>query len=451
MPVGSEIRSAIATEVNERYMWPWSAGMISSERLFEIQFQSRTFGPRSWRITRGPLRELLTALLAFGLMGELADGIQAQGAAHPVPVRDHDPALDTGPDQLRERVLEVHPLAQAGHAPVAVRRVELDVRDAQERESFEDPVGAHEGGDELRVRGGEDVLRGVVLGQDAALFEDSDAIAHLYRLVYIVGDEDDGFLDLALNAQELVLQPVAVDRIDRPERLVHEHDRGVGGQSPCNPHPLLLPARELGRVALPVLLGVEPDQLQKLVHPGRYPVLLPLQKLRHRGDVVGDGAVREEAYLLNRVPDTAPEPRASDGGVRLAVYKDLAFGRFDQAVHHPHAGRLAATRWTHQNANLPVEYLEGEIVDHRLQGAGISLADAPKLDHCISCTPTCSTLPTRTCAPYRARSCFLQSIEVEVPEVYGILRDSRTSADPRSFAGEPNRVSGARHPGARRG
>jgi hypothetical protein len=171
------------------------------------------------------------------------------------------------------------------------------------------------------------ILRGVVLGEDAALLQDGDPVAHLYRLVYVVGDEDDGFLDLPLDAQKLVLQAVARDGVHRPERLVHKHDRGIGRHRPCDAHPLLLAAGELGRVAVPVLLGIEAHQLQKLVHPGRYAVLLPLQKLRDGGNVGGDGAVGEESYLLYGVPDVAPEPRPAHGGVRLAVYQDLTARR----------------------------------------------------------------------------------------------------------------------------
>src|SRR5215210_1008466 len=200
MPVGSEIRSAIATEVNERYMWPMSAGMISSERLFEIQFQSRTFGLRFWKAR--PATKLLTTLLDFGSARELANGIYAQGTTH-VSVRDDEPFFGAAPHQLRERVSQIHSLVYAGYLPVAVSlavwRVELHVRDAQEREPLEGSVRTHEIGDKLRLRGGEDVLRGVVLGQDAALFEDGDPIAHLYRLVYVVGDEDYRFLDLTLD------------------------------------------------------------------------------------------------------------------------------------------------------------------------------------------------------------------------------------------------------------
>src|SRR5918995_3825233 len=327
MPVGSEIRSATATETNERYTWPITAGMISSERLLRTQPQSNSLGPSSWKATRGQRTKLLTALPGFGSAAETPDSLYAEGAAYPVfRVRDNDPAPGARPYELRECVPEGNPLPEARQVAVAAGRVEIRIRDAQEREHLEYPVGAHERGNEVGVGGGEDVLRGVVLGEDATLFQDGDLVAHLYSFVYIVGDEDYGFLDLALDAKELVLQPVAVDGIHRPERLVHEHDWGVRCQRPRHPHSLLLPAGEFGRVAIAVLIGGEPDELQQLVDPGRYPVLFPLEELGYRGDVVGDCAVGEEAYLLDRISYPAPEPRAAHLGIGLAGDENLACG-----------------------------------------------------------------------------------------------------------------------------
>ena len=45
-----------------------------------------------------------------------------------------------------------------------------------------------------------------------------------------MGDEDDGLLQLFLQAKKLVLQTVARDRVDRAEWLVHEHHGGVGAE-----------------------------------------------------------------------------------------------------------------------------------------------------------------------------------------------------------------------------
>ena len=105
--------------------------------------------------------------------------------------------------------------------------------------------------------------RGRVLLDPAALAHDRDPVAHLDRLVDVVGDEEDGLADLRLQAQELVLQALAVDRVDRPEGLVHQHHQRVGGERAGDPDALLLAAGELRRVAV-AELGVEPDQLQQL-------------------------------------------------------------------------------------------------------------------------------------------------------------------------------------------
>ena len=87
---------------------------------------------------------------------------------------------------------------------------------------------------------------GVELGEDAAALQDRDAVGHLDRLVHVVGHEHDRLAHLRLESQELVLEPVAQDRVDRPERLVHEHHRRIRGQRASHADPLALAARQLG-------------------------------------------------------------------------------------------------------------------------------------------------------------------------------------------------------------
>ena len=140
----------------------------------------------------------------------------------------------------------------------------------------------------------------------AALLEHRDAVAHLDRLVDVVGDEDDGLADLALQAQELVLQALAVDRVDRAERLVHEHERRVGGQRAGHADALALAAAELGGVAV-AHVRVEADELEQLVDAPADPGAVPALQARDGGDVVADRLVREEADLLDRVADVAPQ------------------------------------------------------------------------------------------------------------------------------------------------
>ena len=125
-----------------------------------------------------------------------------------------------------------------------------------EPQPLERAVGPYELGDELVGGVDQDLRRGVVLGQPPALTQDRDLVPHLDRLVDVVGDEHDRLADLLLEVLELVLQPGAVDRVDRTERLVHQHQRRVGGERPGDAHPLALPARELRRVAV-ADLGLE--------------------------------------------------------------------------------------------------------------------------------------------------------------------------------------------------
>ena len=81
-----------------------------------------------------------------------------------------------------------------------------------------------------------------VLREVTALAHDRNPVAHLDRLVDVVGDEQDRLLDLGLEAEELVLKPLAVDRVDGAERLVHEHHPRIRGERPGDPGPLLLAA-----------------------------------------------------------------------------------------------------------------------------------------------------------------------------------------------------------------
>ena len=127
------------------------------------------------------------------------------------------------------------------------RLPEVDVAHPLQREPLERAVGADEVLHERRRRVHQQLGRRGVLGEDPALLEDRDPVAHLDRLVDVVGDEDDRLAQLGLEAQELVLQPLAVDRVDRAERLVHQHQRRVGRERAGDADALALAAGQLGR------------------------------------------------------------------------------------------------------------------------------------------------------------------------------------------------------------
>ena len=102
----------------------------------------------------------------------------------------------------------------------------------------------------------------------------------------------------------------AHDRVDRAERLVHQHHRRVGGQRPGHADPLLLAAGELGRIALGEL-RVQADPLEQLHRPRTGLALALPEQQRHGRDVVHDGAVREQSGVLDDVADAAAQLGAS--------------------------------------------------------------------------------------------------------------------------------------------
>ncbi len=125
-------------------------------------------------------------------------------------------------------------LVSAGRrgSPSSRRRRQLELAERLQGERLERPVAADEVRHEVVHRVLEDLLRRVVLGELAALAKDRDAVADLDRLVDVVRHEDDGLAQLPLEAEELVLQPRAHDRVDRAERLVHQHQRSDWPRAP---------------------------------------------------------------------------------------------------------------------------------------------------------------------------------------------------------------------------
>ena len=274
---------------------------------------------------------------------------------------------------LRPRLL--HRLAHPDHR----RLPEVDVAHALQRQPLEAAVGAHEVLHELVLGVGEQLGGRGVLGQLSALAQDGDVVAHLDGLVDVVGDEDDGLADLALEAQELVLEPLAVDRVDGPEGLVHEHQRRVDGKRPRHADALALPAGELGGVAV-ARVGRQRHQLEQLVHALGDAALVPAQQLGHGGDVVGHGEMREQADLLNGVADVAAQLGGGAVLHALAVDEDVALGDVDHAVDHAHGGGLAAAGGADQHADLAGGQLEREVLHGGLVRPGVALRDVAELE-----------------------------------------------------------------------
>src|SRR5215469_6763647 len=81
--------------------------------------------------------------------------------------------------------------------------------------------------------------------------EDEQAVAHLHRLLDVVGDEEhrpDRQLALTPEIEEVATQRLRSEHIERREGLVHEEDARVYHERTREPDALAHAARELTRV-----------------------------------------------------------------------------------------------------------------------------------------------------------------------------------------------------------
>ena len=218
----------------------------------------------------------------------------------------------------------------------------LDVANPGQRKLLERGPGSDEILHELVGWRGQNSLRAIVLGNAGALLEDQDAVAELDGLVDVVGHAHDGLLELRLDIEQLILEPLAGDWIDGAEGLVHEDHGRIGRQPAGHADALLLSAGQLARVPVPVALGLQAHEVEEFVDAFGRALLVPLEQTRHQRDVVGHGHVREETAALDDVTDRAPELIGILGTDIFTVDRDGARSGIDESVDHLERGGLAA-------------------------------------------------------------------------------------------------------------
>src|SRR5581483_661653 len=352
---------------------------------------------------------------------------EPEHAEHAVAVDDGD-RIGAALEHDRYRV--AHRLV-AGHAHAAVARCggrKLKVAERAQREDAERSVLADELRDEVVCRFREDRARRVVLREDSALAQDRDAVSHRDRLVDVVRDEDHGLPDLAMQALELRLQAEARDRIECAERLVHQEERRVGGESAREPDALPLAARELRRVATRVG-GLEPDELEQLGSAAPRLLLLPAEEPWHGRDVVADRHVREEPDLLDHVADAAAKLGQRERLDVPAVDADLARVEGDQPVHHLQRGRLAAAGRADEDAERPGGDLERQIAHGCGFASRIPLRHVIEGDFC-SCNAHCGfRMPSSPMIPPAAISPAVIAIASRKPD-WSRFEDEPATAAP---------------------
>ena len=138
----------------------------------------------------------------------------------------------------------------------------------------------------------------------------------------------------------------------------------MGGQSPGDPHPLLLSAGELAGVLVGVLL--QSHEIQEFRHPGLPVVLPPMVLFEGVVDVAGHRFGREKVELLEDHADLLADRLHSglgQGGHVLPENPDRARSGPFQFVDQPDQGGFAGAGITDDPEDLPLANPEGDVVD----------------------------------------------------------------------------------------
>ena len=134
------------------------------------------------------------------------------------------------------------------------------------------------------------------------------------------------------------------------QRLVHQEHLRLAHDRPTHRHPLALPARQLGRLAIEVLLEVE--DAGRLADPlAPAPPSAPAY-LEVEADVLGDRHVRVQRVGLEDHRDVAVL-RRQRGDVAIADVDRALVDRLEPG-QHPQRRRLAASRWADEHEELAV-------------------------------------------------------------------------------------------------
>jgi hypothetical protein len=156
----------------------------------------------------------------------------------------------------------------------------------------------------------------------------------------------------------LVVQPsifdaerIARQRIERAERLVHQHDLRPRGERARDADALALSSGERGRVARREIRA-EADEREQLGHALCDRLARPADQRRRDADVLGDGQMRKQPDALEHVADPPPQLVWKLRACRLAVDQHLAVVGLEQPVDHLERRGLARARFADDRDEL---------------------------------------------------------------------------------------------------
>ena len=201
----------------------------------------------------------------------------------------------------------------------------------------------HEGAGRLRV----DVARRAQL-LDPPLVHDDDAVGHGLGLFLVVCDHDGRNAQALLQIADFLAQPHPHFGVQSRQRLIQQEQAWRGGQCARQRHPLLLTARQLGRVL--VAMADQSHQLHQITNAGIDASGNRALVLHAERDVLRAGHVREQSVRLEH------DAKVAARGRQLAdvapVLHDLTGRLQRQPGYTAQQGGFAATRGSEQADEL---------------------------------------------------------------------------------------------------
>ena len=142
---------------------------------------------------------------------------------------------------------------------------------------------------------------------------------------------------------------IAGDRVERAERLVHQHQFRSRRQRPGEADALRLSARQFARIAGRHVRR-QRDQFEQF---GRPVVALAAHQPGDDPDILGDAQVREQADRLDHIADAVAEFGQREVADVAALERDRPRRRFDEPVDRLQQGGLAGPGRADQGDELP--------------------------------------------------------------------------------------------------
>ena len=207
---------------------------------------------------------------------------------------------------------------------------------------------ADELGDPARTRRLVEIARGCDLFEPAGIHH-PDPVGHRHRLFLVVGDDDEGHAEPALQVHQFELRALAQLFVERGQRLVEQQHLRTARQRARQRHALLLAAGELIRLAL--LHAVELDQRNHLGDAGGDLCARHAGALQAEGDVVPHRQMRKQRVVLEHHVDRAQMRRHLRDV--LAAEQDAALVRRLETGEHAQQRGLAAAARAEQRKKLP--------------------------------------------------------------------------------------------------